>query len=78
METLKLLDKKQKIQWDYDEEADVLYISFGKPQKAEGVDIGEGIIIRVLPDTHRIVGLTIINPIKRTLKELNIQTETAE
>lgn len=26
------------IDWDYDEEADVLYISFGKPRPAVGID----------------------------------------
>ena len=38
METLKISEKKDKIKWDYDAEADVLYISFGNPQNAEGVD----------------------------------------
>jgi uncharacterized protein YuzE len=33
-------EKKKNLQWDYDAEADVLYISIGKPQNAEGVDIG--------------------------------------
>ena len=26
--------KKEKITFDYDEETDILYVSFGKPQKA--------------------------------------------
>jgi len=72
METLKMLEKKENIQWDYDAEADVLYISIGKPRKAEGVDIGEGTIIRLNPETNEIVGITIINPLKRTLQELNL------
>jgi hypothetical protein len=42
METLKISEKKDKVKWDYDAEADVLYISFGNPMNAEGVDIGEG------------------------------------
>jgi len=62
--------KKEKIEWDYDAEADVLYISFGNPQNAEGVDIGEGTIVRVQTDTNEITGLTIINPLHRTLKSL--------
>jgi len=60
MEKLKILDKKENLNWDYDEEADVLYISIDKPQKAIGIDAGEGIIIRYREDKKEIVGLTII------------------
>ena len=70
METLNISEKKNKIKWDYDAEADILYISFGNPKNAEGVDIGEGTIIRIQPDTKEITGLTIINPLHRTLTSL--------
>ena len=63
-------EKKNRIKWDYDAEADVLYISFGNPKIAEGVDIGEGTIIRIQPDSKEIVGLTILNPLSRTLSSL--------
>lgn len=70
METLNITEKKDKIKWDYDAEADVLYISFGNPQTAEGVDIGEGTIIRIQPDSNEIIGVTILNPLHRTLASL--------
>ncbi|HAH22638.1 MAG TPA: hypothetical protein DCL77_02550 [Prolixibacteraceae bacterium] len=70
METLNIAEKKDKIKWDYDAEADVLYISFGNPDKAEGVDIGEGTIIRIQPDSKEIIGVTILNPLQRTLSSL--------
>lgn len=70
METLNISEKKDKIKWDYDAEADVLYISFGNPKNAEGVDIGEGTIIRIQPDSKEIIGVTIINPLHRTLTSL--------
>ena len=70
METLNISEKKDNIKWDYDAEADVLYVSFGNPKNAEGVDIGEGTIIRIQPDTKEIIGLTIINPLQRTLSSL--------
>jgi len=44
METVKILEKKENLNWDYDEDADVLYISMAKPVKALGLDVGEGII----------------------------------
>ena len=70
METLNISEKKEKIKWDYDAEADVLYISFGNLKNAEGVDIGEGTIIRIEPDSREIIGVTILNPLHRTLSSL--------
>lgn len=45
---------------DYDKEADVLYISFGKPQKADDAfQDRDGIIRR--KKGNKIIGLTILN-----------------
>lgn len=44
---------------DYDEEADVLYVNFGKPQKAETSTQEDGIIKR--KKGKKIIGLTILN-----------------
>ena len=46
MDAVKILERKERVDWDYDEEADVLYLSVGKPRKATGVDIGQGVVIR--------------------------------
>ena len=70
MESLKIAKKNQNVEWDYDAEADALYLSIGNPRVAEGVNIGGGIIVRVNPKTKEIVGITIIDFIRRTLKEL--------
>ncbi len=70
MESLNISEKEDNINWDYDADADVLYISLGKPQNAEGIDIGEGTIIRIEPGSQEIVGITIINPVHRTLSSL--------
>lgn len=51
---------KNKLFVDYDSEADVLYVSFGKPQKADDAVQGEDGIIR-RKKGNKIVGLTIIN-----------------
>lgn len=63
MESLKILESKNNINWDYDAEADVLYISFGNPKNAESIDIGEGTIIRMEPSSQEITGITILNPV---------------
>lgn len=34
MGTLNIAEKKDKIKWDYNAEADVLYTSFGNPDNA--------------------------------------------
>ena len=49
----------------YDREADVLYISFGEPKPTEGIEIGDGTILRIDPKTEEVVGLTILNFSKR-------------
>ncbi len=46
---------------DYDEKADVLYVSFGKPQKSEVLDMGEDLLIRFNPNSGAITGFTIMN-----------------
>ena len=70
MEAIKILDKKENLSWDHDEEADVLYISIGEPQKAVGVDIGEGAVVRYREDTGEVVGLTLIGVKERLLNRL--------
>ena len=70
MEALKILEKRPNLNWDYDEEADVLYISIGKPVKAVGLDVGEGVIARYQENTGELVGLTIIGVKQRSLKAM--------
>jgi len=49
---------------DYDKEADVLYISFRKPQKArKTVEMLNDILVR--KDGEKIVGITILNASSR-------------
>ena len=70
MEAIKIFEKKENLNWDYDEEADVLYISIGDPQKALGVDIGEGAVVRYVESSGEVVGLTLIGVKERVLKSL--------
>ena len=68
MEAVKILEKPAAIDWDYDGEADVLYLSLGKPQAAVGIDIGEGVILRFDEKRKEIVGITIIGLRGRLVK----------
>jgi uncharacterized protein YuzE len=71
MEALKILEKNPELSWDYDEEADVLYISVGKPRPAVGTDIGDGVIVRYDEKKKEVVGITILGFRARTLKSIS-------
>ena len=69
METVKLFEKRDvPVDWEYDGEADTLYISFGVPKPATGVDVGEGVILRYDEKAREVVGLTIVG-VGRRLEE---------
>ena len=70
MEAIKILEHPDAVKWDYDKEADVLYLSVGEPRSATGVDIGEGVILRYDEAKNELVGLTLIGLRARLLKEL--------
>lgn len=57
---IKLATKTSHLWLDYDKEADVLYMSFRKPQRAtKTIETDDDILIR--KDGKDIVGLTILN-----------------
>jgi len=62
-----LLKIKAKEYWvDYDEEADVLYISFQRPQRAtETETLDNGVLVRYRDS--EIVGITVLNASKQPL-----------
>ena len=52
---------RKKVQFHYDREADVLYLSVGKPQRAKTVEMGEDFVLRLHPKTGEVIGVTIID-----------------
>lgn len=70
MEAVKILEKKEHVNWDYDEEADALYLSIGKPRKATGIDIGQGVVVRYDEKKREVVGLTILGMRARLTESL--------
>jgi uncharacterized protein YuzE len=75
METVKILERPGSLDWDYDAEADVLYLSLGAPHAAEGVDVGEGVVLRYDPEQREVVGLTVVGLRARLLKGLDSLSE---
>lgn len=45
----------------YDKDADVLYVSLGKPAYTDYQEIGENLILRLDPETESIVGFTVLD-----------------
>ena len=45
----------------YDDQADVLYISFGDPCPGIAVELNNGDLVRVDPYTDEIVGITLLD-----------------
>ncbi|MCW5853958.1 MAG: DUF2283 domain-containing protein [Anaerolineae bacterium] len=70
MEAVRILDKPANITWDYDDEADVLYLSIGAPRPALGLDIGDGVVVRYDEAKNEVVGLTVIGLRARLAEEL--------
>ena len=70
MEAVRILEKADRIDWDYDEEADVLYLSIGKPRKAVGIDIGDGVVVRYDEKKKEVVGLTVLGVRARLLESI--------
>ena len=70
MEALRILDKPEALSWEYDEAADVLYISVGEPRAALTVDLGESVLARYDEKKKEVVGITIMNVRRRLLEGL--------
>ena len=60
MDAVKLIDQATVITSTYDEDADVLYLAFGEPRPAVGVELGDGLVVRYDEVNRSVVGLTVI------------------
>ena len=56
----------------YDNEADVLYLSFGSPQPGVGIDVGGGAAVVVNKGDGRIIGITVIGLRRHVERELAV------
>lgn len=67
---MKILESTEDVRWEYDAEADVLYVSVGTPRPATGVYIGEGMVARYDEENNELVGVTLIGLRARLLNSL--------
>jgi uncharacterized protein YuzE len=70
VEAIKILEKTSELTWDYDNDADLLYISVGKPRPGVGVDIGDGLIVRYDESNREVIGLTVIGVKDRLMNSI--------
>lgn len=70
METMRIPERSSAVTWDYDAEADVLYLSIGAPRPAVGEDIGEGVVLRYDRTANELVGLTVVGLRARLMQAL--------
>jgi uncharacterized protein YuzE len=63
--------KGKEPSFDYDETADVMYITFGEPKPCRTEEPESGLVIQYTPETGELNGFTIIDYSKRVNKEKN-------
>ena len=59
------------IAWDFDEGADVLYLSVGEPRPAVAIELGDGLVLRYDEARQELAGLTVIGLRARLARGLN-------
>jgi len=55
----------KRLTFFFDREADILYLSVGKSRPALSKEVGDDILVRLDPKSHRVIGCTILNLTKR-------------
>ena len=70
MDSVALIREHPEASYSYDDGADVLYLSFGPPRPALGVDIGGGAVVMVGEEDGQIVGITLIGMRRQVEREL--------
>jgi len=51
----------KKMSFFFDREADILYLNLGGKRKAISKEVDDDILIRIDPETNKVIGFTILN-----------------
>jgi uncharacterized protein YuzE len=62
-------EKMKGVSLNYDNDNDVLYFHFEKPQEAVSMEIADGVFVRLDPKTDQVVGFTILDLSKKSLED---------
>ena len=52
---------RKEVEFHFDREADVLYLSAGKRRNAKTGEAGEDFVLRLHPKSGQVIGITMIN-----------------
>ena len=55
------MDKGKALTYHYDLDEDILYVSLGEFTSSVCVERGEGLLVRLAPDSGEVVGFTILD-----------------
>jgi hypothetical protein len=61
--------ERREVRVAYDRASDVLYVTFGVNVPAISVEVQEGVLARLNPDTKEMVGMTVIGLSDRTVEQ---------
>lgn len=78
MDPMELIRRHPDLSATYDDEADVLYLSFGPPRPADGIDLGGGTVLLYDDVAGQVVGLTLIGLRRQLERELAAGPAPAE
>jgi len=55
------MDKARTLDYHYDSEEDILYVTLGDSDSALCIEQGEGFLVRIEPESGEVVGFTVID-----------------
>jgi uncharacterized protein YuzE len=55
------MDKAKTLNYYYDREEDILYVTLGDSDSALCIEQGEGFLVRIDPESGEVVGFTVID-----------------
>jgi uncharacterized protein YuzE len=70
--------KIKNLDINYDQEADIFHISFGKTPSDISIEVQEGNFVRIDPQTDDVVGITLLNFKKRFMPSPSKTVEESE
>lgn len=62
--------KTQEIEYNYDKTSDVLYAFVGERKQTKNIEKGNGITIRIDPETNEPIGFIVVDYKKRITQDL--------
>ena len=66
------MDKAKTLNYHYDREEDILYVTLGDSDSALCIEQGDGLLVRIDPESGEVVGFTVIDFSQRAAERVAI------